>query len=194
MKTLVEDIRTAVTEAQENNMYVTEMSEPILGYDGMNKEDEYKLFRAIAQRIEDEYMPLPKDADGVPIKLGDEVYILGDSRKFIVTRFNIKADKTIVSLNFKEGGSKSELLKWPSEIYHGEPDTLERIEADAIKADAEYWGCVGVTTCKNCPALVNGESPDERYGVEGSCQSAMMLDLLQRQRKALERMAGYSTV
>ena len=188
MKTLVEELKEMVSYAKEESMYPTEFSEPITGLSCISSEEECELFQYIIKRIEDEYMPLPKDADDVPIKLGDEVYISEDARKFIVTRFNIKANNTIVSLNFKDGGSKSELLKWPSEIFHKEPDTLERIKADAIKEDAEYWGCVGVTTCKNCPALVNGESPDERYEVEGSCQSAMVLDLLARQRKVLEGM------
>lgn len=187
MKTLVEELKEMVSCAKEESMYPTEFSEPITGHSCISSEEECELFQRIIKRIEDEYMPLPKDADGVPIKLGDEVYISEDARKFIVTRFNIKANNTLVSLNFKYGGSKSELLKWPNEISHKEPDTLERIEADARKSMLDYWGCSGVR-CENCPALVEGKGPDERYRVDGSCEEAMVLDLLARQRKILEGM------
>ena len=194
MKTLVDQLKDMIESAEKASQFITKVYNSIIGHPAMTMSEEQELFLTIVERIVDEYMLLPRDADGMPIKLGDEVYILGDTRKFIVVRFNIEANNTLVSLNFKDGGSKSELLKWPSEISHKEPDTLERIKADAIKEDDEYWGCADLTTCRNCPALVNGERPDERYEVEGNCQNAMVLDLLARQRKVLERMAEHSTV
>lgn len=57
----------------------------------------------------------------------------------------------------------------------------ERIDGDALKDQYEYWGCMG-SRCPQCPALVDGKKPSERYGVL-FCSDAMRLDLLRRQRE-----------
>ena len=68
------------------------------------------------------------------------------------------------------------------------PDTQERIDEDANKSTSEYWGCAGID-CDSCPALVDLETPSERYNT-GGCQRAMVLDLLRRQRELDKRTGG----
>ena len=63
-------------------------------------------------------------------------------------------------------------------------DTQDRIEADADKLYIDYWDCGdnwGRCTPKTCPATIAGLMPKERYGC-GDCNTAMILDLLYRQR------------
>ena len=64
-------------------------------------------------------------------------------------------------------------------------DTIERIEADAMKTFTDYWGC-GDAECHRCPVMVDGKKPYERYDIDG-CINAQKLDLLRRQREVLER-------
>ncbi len=49
----------------------------------------------------------------------------------------------------------------------------------------EYWDCC--SECYECPAKVDGETPDERYSV-ANCWYAMQLDIVARAR----RLAGVS--
>lgn len=63
-------------------------------------------------------------------------------------------------------------------------DTQDRIEADADKLYIDYWNCGdnwSYCTSENCPATIEGMMPKERYGCT-SCSTAMILDLLYRQR------------
>lgn len=70
-------------------------------------------------------------------------------------------------------------------LTHKQPDSLERIEEDAMKCAIDYWGCNGAH-CTVCPVKVDGKSPSERYGTCG-CFDAQKFDLLRRQRELLER-------
>lgn len=67
-------------------------------------------------------------------------------------------------------------------------DTQDRIAADAAKLTYSYWGCEHLP-CEQCPVLVDGKRPYERYGAV-SCGTAKTLDLLRRQRELCEREAG----
>lgn len=71
--------------------------------------------------------------------------------------------------------------KWLTKI---QPDTLEKIESDAKKNASDYWNC-GDISCNNCPALINGQMPYERYSTDKDCLTAKTLDLLHRQRVVL---------
>lgn len=60
-------------------------------------------------------------------------------------------------------------------------DTQRAIDEDAAKTAAEYWGCERLA-CDECPALVGGRTPRERYGT-ARCGTAMKIELLQRRRE-----------
>lgn len=63
-------------------------------------------------------------------------------------------------------------------------DTQDRINVDADKLYVDYWSCSdnwGRCTPETCPATVNGLMPKERYNCS-CCSTAMILDLLYRQR------------
>lgn len=63
-----------------------------------------------------------------------------------------------------------------------DPDSWEKIEADAKLLSCEYWKCCGMS-CYECPAYFNGFiKPKEFYGV-GSCDKAKACDLVARAKK-----------
>lgn len=94
-------------------------------------------------------------------------------------------------------GSRFQLLKsYPdglcftgSPVKRPDPDTQERIDADAVKGSNDYWGCHGYQ-CLQCPSLLDGENPCERYDTGTDCGKAMRLDLLRRQRELDARKGG----
>lgn len=120
------------------------------------------------------------DADGVPIEVGDAVWILKDSEhaKWTVIEPYDRYDG-IQTVYVESRGIKGHAC--PENLTHREPDTQERIDRDAMKGEYEYWGCTG-SECHNCPALVDGKKPNQRYGILW-CGCAMRLDLLRRQRE-----------
>lgn len=73
----------------------------------------------------------------------------------------------------------------PSELFWEkpeEPDTMERIRADAVKPMALYWGCAE----RDCCDCQHEPKPKERYGV-GSCFVAMQLDIIRRTEEVCKR-------
>lgn len=68
-----------------------------------------------------------------------------------------------------------------SDLTHTEPDTQERMDADAGNRASRYWKCFAVN-CNDCPSLIDGKRPSEYYGV-GGCDLAKTLDLMRRQRE-----------
>lgn len=76
-----------------------------------------------------------------------------------------------------------------SPVKRPDPDTQERIDADAVKGSNDYWGCHGYQ-CLQCPSLLDGENPCERYDTGTDCGKAMRLDLLRRQRELDARKGG----
>ena len=81
----------------------------------------------IADRIDREMFELPRDRDGVPIHVGDTVY-LDDGSKAYVERICIMANTTHVKCAFSDG----RIIEFqPTELTHTAPDSWERI-ADEI--------------------------------------------------------------
>lgn len=76
-----------------------------------------------------------------------------------------------------------------SPVKRPDPDTQERIDEDAVKGSNDYWGCHGYE-CLQCPSLLDGENPCERYSTRTDCRKAMTLDLLRRQRELDKRTGG----
>ena len=135
------------------------------------------------------YIQLPF-LEGKPLEVGDKVdgysqegaeVIAIMSEKMVVVRSTIKGGYGYPDVAYP-------LLLWTvSELKrHREPDTMERIEEDAMKTFYEYWGCHSMIDCEDCSAVVDGKKPYERYNSKESCLHAQKLDLLHRQRKILE--------
>ena len=59
-----------------------------------------------------------------------------------------------------------------------EPDSWERLKNDAQKELIDYWSCRDVM-CNDCPAIVDGKNPMDRYGTAG-CGLAMRADIVAR--------------
>lgn len=173
-KTLVEQLREMVDESRKGDAFPTWCAGGSIVNRSYNSALEYEreLFTAIADRIEREYLPLPRFEDGEPVKVGD-IVLWNDERAKRVE--DIKVEVQL------EGscGTYNSVLKRP------EPDTLERIEAGAKKMFNDYWGC-GDSECLCCPVVVDGKTPYKRYCTD-SCAAAQRLDLLRRQREVLER-------
>lgn len=92
----------------------------------------YRKLLSIADRIDSEMMELPKDADGVPIHVGDTVY-LDDGSADKVTRICIGIyEDGIYSLVFGYNFSVR-----PEHVSHTKHDSLECI-ADELEA-AKGW-------------------------------------------------------
>ena len=123
------------------------------------------------------------DADGVPIIVGDVVYFVDSAEAFDVLGIESDGDEP-VHIGRKDRTSTDAWIS-PGDLTHKQPDSLERIEADAEKTTRDYWECYE-TDCCSCPARSDGKNPRERFGA-GRCQTAMTLDLLYRQRVVLER-------
>lgn len=133
------------------------------------------------------------DAKGVPIEVRDKVYLVPGKHcdRFPLQGYRSGVEYTVIDNKNPEhkadgricitGGDQIHGYPKPEQVTHREPDTQERINADALKDVYEYWGCTG-TGCSQCPAFVDGKKPKERYGVI-FCGDAMRLDLLRRQRE-----------
>lgn len=120
------------------------------------------------------------DADGVPIEAGDTVWDTVSGIGGVVDNFqSIYGHDITANIECPDDGKFYNFNV--DRLTHKEPDTQERIDMDALKGDYEYWGCTG-SECHNCPALVDGKKPNQRYGILW-CGCAMRLDLLRRQRE-----------
>ena len=70
-----------------------------------------------------------------------------------------------------------------------EPDSWEKVRADASKGFVDYWGCEGFG-CDHCPVEVDGKAPVERFDAL-QCDQAQAMDIFFRIR-ALNRAEGAS--
>ena len=173
-KTLVEQLREIVEESRKGGAFPTWYAGGSITNYHYDSAIEYEreLFTEIADRIEREYIPLPRFEDGETVKVGDLV-MLDNEKTRRVEDIKVKV--------YLEGS----YVTFDSVLNRPEQDTLERIEDDARKMFNDYWGCSDAD-CRCCPAMVGGKKPYERYGT-GSCSFAQKLDLLRRQREVLER-------
>lgn len=135
--------------------------------------------------------PAPKvlDADGVPIEVGDTVWRVNDGLRMKVRDVGDKAREhgcQVLTLLPDDDWDCCGVLHYSGkELTHSEPDSMERIRADAQKQFVEYWGCYGVG-CPECPAKVGVMTPKERYAAD-DCVLAMKLDLISRTEEACGR-------
>lgn len=123
----------------------------------------------------DAYMKLPFDADGEPIRIGDEVNIDGDA--MTVLGYRLHNDMLLLVAKDKESGLF--FTPEPSEIRHFKPepaDSWEKLEEDARKTACNYAPAPhdedGLTTCDGC-----------RFQKSESCSNEMTLDVVERAKK-----------
>lgn len=142
-------------------------------------------------------------ADGLPIKAGETVY-LDDAHADMVGKIGseyygkcglagvVDGEALTVSRVGESGTTrvKESVAAWcpASWLTHTPPDTQERIDKDKRKSYVSYWGCLEHECC-DCPATVDGKTPDERYGVF-SCTVAQGMDIARRQRELDARTMG----
>ena len=124
------------------------------------------------------------DADGVPIIVGDVVYFVDNAEAFDVLGVESDGDEP-VHIGRKDGTSTDAWVS-PGDLTHKQPDTLERIEADAFMDSITYCNKYGLIDSR-----CNAEEGDEavRHCVDCglSCETRMVKHLLQRQREVIER-------
>lgn len=123
----------------------------------------------------DAYMRLPVDADGVPIRIGDEMNIDGDS--MTVLGYRLQDDMLLFIAEDKK--SCLCFTPEPSRVRHFKPepaDSWEKLEEDAMKTTCNYALAPrdedGFTTCEGC-----------RFQKNESCHHEMTLEVLARAKK-----------
>ena len=113
------------------------------------------------------------DADGVPIRVGDRVWAVG--QHVVKGPLNVTAvELGVVSYETEDG--RHGMYFTIGDITHKEPDSLERIEADVRELPCDYFAEQDGHVCDGCRGV--------NYP---NCWVDMVLDLLRRQREVLER-------
>ena len=114
-------------------------------YDFCDRKAQFNAF--YGERVK---RPAPKvlDADGVEIREGETVYVLGFGEPLTVKGF---ADDGRVLMSFHDEDS---LGYKPSKLTHERPESWERLEEDAGKNPFDYCKDVGhrLDTCENAEA------------------------------------------
>lgn len=123
----------------------------------------------------DAYMRLPVDADGVPIRIGDEVNIDGDA--MTVLGYRLRNDMLLLVVEDKKMGLF--FAPKPSRVRHFKPepaDSWEKLEEDAKMRACDYAHAprdeYGGFVCCEC-----------RFRESESCQQAMVIDMIARAKK-----------
>ena len=132
--------------------------------------------------------PTPKvlDADGAPINVGDEVYLLSNGRKGEVTGFYEENGVTWVAVSYELGGDRMTVNTDGKALTHKRPDSWERLEEDADKCVCEYAGAQKSTadpdrySCIECPYDDLGPHTD------AECNERMRLDIVRRAKALAE--------
>lgn len=123
----------------------------------------------------DAYMRLPLDADGVPIRISDEMNIDGDS--MTVLGYRLHDDMLLFIAEDKKSGLV--FTPEPSRVRHFKPepaDSWEKLEEDAMKGSCTYFGKIKDinTVCSKCPH-------GKKTGID--CWQNMNLDLVRRAKR-----------
>ena len=117
--------------------------------------------------------------DGQEIKVGDTVWD-ENGEKWTVLSFYLKDGYRVTGRKGSVGICVHRNMK-PEWLTHTPTDSWEKLREDSLLGAIDYWGC-GAVNCGYCTAVVDGETPLERYNVE-CCDDAMRLDLIARAEK-----------
>lgn len=147
----------------------------ILGSGRLDNLRKAQAFDRLADLIDRETVELPRDADGVPIRIGDVLYSSGNECR--VVSITVKADKACVAVYADDGT----FFPWinPKYLSRKKPepaDSWEKLEEDARKTACDYAPAPrnedGLTTCYGCP-----------FQKSESCSNEMTIDLVERAKK-----------
>lgn len=120
------------------------------------------------------------DADGVEVRVGDTVYVLGFGEPLTVKGFT---DYGRVLMSFH---GENSLGYKPSKLTHEQPDTWERIEADCSKFCIEYCDEHGLLD-SGCNAAEGDASTRHCTDCGYSCEERMVRDLVRRCRALVKK-------
>lgn len=142
-----------------------------------------------------EEQPKVLDADGVEIKPGDKLYrsdkippLAGRSAGVVKS---VHADNCPNPLEGNKPWVRYEKGGWDlaEGLTHQKPETLQDVIEDTDKYFTEYWGCAD-KLCSECPAKINGKTPDDYYKTDGNCHIAMRKDIKRRLEAIAKRMGS----
>ena len=109
----------------------------------------------------------PHDCDGVPIEVGDTIWVVSEDGSSVydcsVVVVNTDGANGLVRVREKPENGWSDFL-FPSKLTHREPDSFEKIAADAVMSWEDY--------CENHRLDVNDDIETEEH--------AMQADILRR--------------
>lgn len=176
----MEDLRSGIEHLKQAKAHMSEANGIMNGHISKLKalEEENAELRAKLEawiQSDDSYMKLPLDADGEPIRLGDEVNIDGDA--MTVLGYRLHNDMLLLVAKDKKSGLF--FTPKPSIVRHFKPepaDSWEKLEEDARKTACNYALAPrnedGLTTCDGC-----------RFQKSESCSNEMTIDLVERAKK-----------
>lgn len=122
----------------------------------------------------DAYMRLPLDADGVPIRIGDNVNVDGEG----MTVLGYRLYSGTLFLIVEEIGSNNTYYPKPSSVRHFKyvpHDSWEKLEEDAKKSTCELAGMDVLDRCRDC---VWGPTK-----TDFDCNEMARLEILKRAKK-----------
>ena len=109
----------------------------------------------------------PRDCDGMPIEVGDTIWVVSEDGSSVydcsVVVVNTDGANGLVRVREKPENGWSDFL-FPSKLTHREPDSFEKIAADAVMSWEDY--------CENHRLDVNDDIETEEH--------AMQADILRR--------------
>lgn len=176
----MEDPRSGIEHLKQAKAHMSEANGIMSGHISKLKalEEENAELRAKLEawiQSDDSYMKLPLDADGEPIRIGDEVNIDGDA--MTVLGYRLHNDMLLLVTKDKKSGLF--FTPEPSRVRHFKPepaDSWEKLEEDARKTACNYALAPrdedGITTCDGC-----------RFQKSESCSNEMTIDLVERAKK-----------
>lgn len=174
------DLRSGIEHLKQAKAHMSEANGIMSGHISKLKalEEENAELRAKLEawiQSDDSYMKLPVDADGEPIRIGDEVNVDGDA--MTVLGYRLHDDMLLLVAKDKESGLF--FTPEPSRVRHFKPepaDSWEKLEEDARKTACNYALAPrdedGITTCDGC-----------RFQKSESCHHEMTLDVFARAKK-----------
>lgn len=138
----MEDLRSGIEHLKQAKAHMSEANGIMSCHISKLKalEEENAVLRAKLEdwiQSDDSYMKLPLDADGEPIRLGDEVNIDGDA--MTVLGYILHNDTLLLVAKDKKSGLFFTLnLSIVRHFKPERPDSWERIEEDANLAPRDY--------------------------------------------------------
>ena len=101
------------------------------GYERGEDEAEFEDLDGLRKEVQADWVPLPKDADGVPIRIGDRVRI-GRTEFEAIGFGNVTCDEETYGVFMQRESGEYE---WFNARYlrHVQPDSWERILDDAVR-------------------------------------------------------------